>query len=126
MQTKKQSLIESLTNVAIGYTISLISLFVIFPILGIASSAGKNILITCYFTLISILGSYIVRRWFNKRKNTSIALTNLKNLQKLKSQKMPLVTGATLHCFHCFHCEIEANVKCKNNFYYCGNCGLRH
>jgi len=69
MQTKKQSFIESLANVAIGYLISLISLFVIFPILGISSSTGKNLIITLYFTVISISRSYILRRYFNK-KNT--------------------------------------------------------
>jgi len=67
MQTKKQSIIESLTNVTIGYLISLISLFLIFPILGIESSTGKNLIITLYFTLISIARSYIIRRYFNKK-----------------------------------------------------------
>jgi ABC-type maltose transport system permease subunit len=67
MQTKKQSLIESFTNVAIGYIISLLSLFIIFPILGIESSTGKNILITLYFTIISVFRSYIIRRYFNKK-----------------------------------------------------------
>jgi len=69
MQTKKQSFLESLTNVAIGYFISLISLFLIFPILGIQSSTGKNLIITLYFTLISIARSYILRRFFNKKTN---------------------------------------------------------
>lgn len=67
MQTKKQSVIESLTNIGVGYLISLFSLFVIFPILGIESSTGKNIIITLYFTLISFLRSYILRRYFNKK-----------------------------------------------------------
>jgi len=69
MQTKKQSFLESLTNVAIGYLISLLSLFIIFPILGIESSTSKNLIITLYFTLISIARSYILRRYFNKKTN---------------------------------------------------------
>lgn len=67
-QTRKQSLIESLTNVAIGYIVSLISLFIVFPLVGIESTVGKNMLITLYFTAISIARSYIVRRYFNKKK----------------------------------------------------------
>ena len=67
MQTKKQSFIESLSNVAIGYLISLLSLFIIFPVLGIESSASKNFIITLYFTLISIVRSYVLRRYFNKK-----------------------------------------------------------
>jgi len=66
-QTKKQSFIESLTNVAIGYVVSLISLFLIFPLMGIESSISKNLLITLYFTVVSILRSYVIRRWFNKK-----------------------------------------------------------
>jgi len=66
-QTRKQSLIESLTNLVIGYLISLLSLFVIFPILAIESSTGKNFTITLYFTLISVIRSYVLRRFFNKK-----------------------------------------------------------
>jgi len=66
-QTKKQSFFESLTNVAIGYIISLLSLFLIFPLLGIESSLSKNLAITLYFTVISILRSYIIRRYFNSK-----------------------------------------------------------
>lgn len=67
MQTKKQSIAESLANVAIGYLISLASLFLIFPLIGIESNANKNITISIYFTVISILRSYALRRFFNKK-----------------------------------------------------------
>lgn len=67
MQTKRQSFIESLTNVAVGYSISLLSLFIIFPLLGIESSTPKNLLITLYFTVLSIVRSYVLRRFFNKK-----------------------------------------------------------
>jgi hypothetical protein len=67
MQTKKQSLIEAFINVAIGFCVSWASTFLIFPLVGIASSPGKNLQITLYFTIISILRSYILRRFFNKK-----------------------------------------------------------
>ena len=67
IQTKKQSLLESLLNVAIGYLISLASLFILFPMIGIESTPSKNIFITLYFTVISIFRSYIVRRYFNNK-----------------------------------------------------------
>tara|TARA_R100000935_G_C2676575_1_gene101033 strand:+ start:136 stop:399 length:264 start_codon:yes stop_codon:yes gene_type:complete len=71
MQTKKQSFIESLVNVTIAYLISLISLFIILPLLGVESTTGKNILITLYFTFLSIARSYVIRRYFtNKNKQT--------------------------------------------------------
>jgi hypothetical protein len=67
MQTKRQSIIESITNTAVGYGISLVSLFLIFPVLGIESSPQKNIAISAYFTVISILRGYVLRRFFNKK-----------------------------------------------------------
>lgn len=68
MQTKKQSFIESLTNTAIGFGISYISTFVIFPFVGLTTSAKTNLIITCYFTIISVVRGYVIRRWFNKKK----------------------------------------------------------
>lgn len=68
MQTKRQSFTEALVNVAIGYSISLISLFIIFPIVGIESTTSKNVMITLYFTIISIGRSYLLRRYFNNKK----------------------------------------------------------
>jgi len=67
MQSKKQSIMETLTSVFIGYIISLASLFIIFPILNIESSSSKNIIITFYFTVLSIARGYVVRRFFNKK-----------------------------------------------------------
>lgn len=67
MQTKTQSLIESVTNVAIGYFVALLSQLLVFPMFGIHVSIGDNIAIGLWFTAISVVRSYVVRRWFNKR-----------------------------------------------------------
>ena len=67
MQSKKQSLLEAITNTSIGFIISLGATFLIFPIVGIESNAGKNIIITIFFTVISILRGYLLRRLFNKK-----------------------------------------------------------
>ncbi len=71
MQTKKQSFIETLTNIAIGFSISLIATFFIFPLFNIESTIPKNIGITLFYTAISIVRSYTVRRWFNKTAYTN-------------------------------------------------------
>ena len=76
MQSKKQSLIETLINVLVGYIISLLSLFVVFPLVGVESTPGKNIAITCYFTLTSIARSYVIRRYFNNKKTTTTCQTS--------------------------------------------------
>lgn len=66
-QSKKASFVESLVNVAIGYLVALGSQIVVFPLFGIHIPFKDNILIGLWFTAISIVRSYIIRRWFNKR-----------------------------------------------------------
>ncbi|MDB0603166.1 hypothetical protein PL373_18945 [Tenacibaculum maritimum] len=68
MQTKKQSFIESITNTTVGFCISLGATFIIFPIVGISSTGIKNIAVTLFFTVISIIRGYVIRRFFNKHK----------------------------------------------------------
>ena len=67
MQTKKQSLLESITNVFIGYLTAFISQLLIFPLFDIKVSIQDNLLIWLYFTIISLIRSYIIRRYFNKK-----------------------------------------------------------
>ena len=67
MQSKLQSLIESLTNILIGYLTALLSQVLIFPIFDIYVSFQDNLLIGLYFTIISLIRSYLVRRYFNKK-----------------------------------------------------------
>lgn len=66
-QTRLQSAVESLANVAIGYAVAVASQMLIFPLFGIHITMADNLLIGSYFTLISIARSYAVRRWFNRR-----------------------------------------------------------
>ena len=68
MQSKKHSIIESFTNVFIGYVVAIISQLVIFPIFDIHIPLKDNLLIGFWFTLISIVRSYSIRRLFNRIK----------------------------------------------------------
>lgn len=68
MQTRKWSLIESLTNVGIGFGISLVAQLVIFRYYGIALDLGSNVAITLWFTGISIVRGYMIRRMFVRLK----------------------------------------------------------
>jgi len=67
MQTRTQSLIESGVNILIGYIVALISQIIVFPIVGIEASFSQNLEIGLYFTAISLVRSYLVRRYFNKK-----------------------------------------------------------
>lgn len=66
-QTRLGSLIESLINIFIGYGVALASQIVIFPMFGIHIPISSNLWIGAWFTLISLVRSYIIRRWFNAK-----------------------------------------------------------
>lgn len=64
-QTKIESLIESLVNILIGYGVALISQILVFPLFGIIVPLSTNMWIGAWFTVISLVRSYVIRRWFN-------------------------------------------------------------
>ena len=68
-QTKIESLLESFTNILIGYFTALFSQFLIFPLFDINIPIQDNLLIGLYFTIISLIRSYLVRRYFNNLGN---------------------------------------------------------
>ena len=68
MQSKKFSFIESISNVVIGYFVALCSQIIVFPIFDIDVNLETNIYIGLWFTGISIIRSYVLRRVFNRIK----------------------------------------------------------
>ena len=67
LQSKRQSLAESVTNVMIGYFIAVLSQVVVFPLVGVAASLSQNFTIGLYFTIISLVRSYLIRRYYDKK-----------------------------------------------------------
>lgn len=65
MQSKLQSFLESMTNIIIGYCVAIGSQLAVFPLFGIDIPFHDNLLIGLYFTAISLVRSYIIRRFFN-------------------------------------------------------------
>jgi hypothetical protein len=66
-QTKLGSFIEASMNILIGYGVALISQIILFPFFDIHISLQTNMWIGAWFTLISLIRSYVIRRWFNAR-----------------------------------------------------------
>lgn len=66
-QSRLESLIESFMNILIGYFVALASQLLIFPLVGIHVPLHTNLLIGFWFTLVSLVRSYAIRRWFNAR-----------------------------------------------------------
>ena len=67
MQSKKHSLIESLTNTIVGLITSFIIQLIIYPILNIPVTLSQNAIITIVFFIASIGRGYLIRRVFNKK-----------------------------------------------------------
>ena len=65
MQSKKMSLLETITSTVIGFSVSLILVNVVLPLFGFDVRFSQSLSITMIFTVASILRGYGVRRLFN-------------------------------------------------------------
>ena len=57
---------ESVANVVIGYGIALVTQVVVFDALEISVSLEQNLWIGVVFTVVSLVRSYLLRRFFNR------------------------------------------------------------
>lgn len=64
-QTKKLSLLESITNTVVGLLTSFLIQIIIYPLMNIPVTISQNIIITLVFFVASIVRGYIIRRIFN-------------------------------------------------------------
>jgi len=64
-QTRLGSFVESVINVLIGFGVGVASQVFIFPLFDVHVSFWANMQMAVWFTVISIVRSYIVRRGFN-------------------------------------------------------------
>jgi len=67
MQTRIGSLFESAVNLVIGFSVAIVSQLLVFPLFGIDVPFSSNLGISAWFTAISLVRSYVIRRWFNAR-----------------------------------------------------------
>ena len=67
MQTKKQSLLETLTSVFVGWLIGVILNMLVLPLFDYDVNLTDGVLISIIFTAVSVVRSYVVRRFFNSR-----------------------------------------------------------
>jgi hypothetical protein len=71
-QTKLGSLIESLMNIAIGFGINFVANMLILPAFGFSALTLKtNFYIGLAYTVVSVIRSYIIRRWFNAKLHSA-------------------------------------------------------
>ena len=68
MQTKRQSLIETLTSVFAGWLIGVVLNMLVLPLFDYNVSLTDGVLISIIFTAVSVIRSYIIRRFFNSKE----------------------------------------------------------
>ena len=61
------SMVESLTNVAIGMVVSFFGQIVVSHWYNLPLNVAQNMQIVLFFTVLSVLRNYCVRRWYNRR-----------------------------------------------------------
>ena len=66
VQSRAMSLIEALANVAVGFTIAVLTQRAVFPWFGISTTLSTDLAIGAVFTAVSIVRSYAMRRLFER------------------------------------------------------------
>lgn len=73
-QSRLSSFIEAWINVAIGFGINFIANLLILPLFGFHISLSDNFLMGLLYTVISVMRSYMIRRWFNAKIHNAALL----------------------------------------------------
>jgi len=64
-QLRWHSLLEAKANIAIGFSINYVANLAVLPMFGFAVTYADAFGIGIIFTAISLVRSYVIRRWFN-------------------------------------------------------------
>jgi hypothetical protein len=64
-QTHLGSFVEAWANIAVGFAINWTANMLVLPRFGFNVTAGQALGIGVVFTVISLVRSYVLRRWFN-------------------------------------------------------------
>ena len=65
MQSRWMSLLESVTNIVVGYCLAVMTQVLVFPLFCLSVSLAENLGIGVVFTVISLVRSFALRRIFN-------------------------------------------------------------
>ena len=68
MQTKRQSLIETLTSVFVGWLIGVILNLTVLPLFDYNITVVDSIWVSLIFTAVSVIRGYVIRRAFNSKE----------------------------------------------------------
>lgn len=64
-QSRLHSFVEAWANVFIGYWINFAMNMLILPLYGFHITLTQNLSMGLLYTMVSVIRSYVLRRWFN-------------------------------------------------------------
>ena len=67
MQTKRESFIETITSVFIGWLIGVILNLTVLPLFDYNITVTDSLWVSLIFTAVSVIRGYLIRRYFNRR-----------------------------------------------------------
>ena len=68
MQSKRESMIETLTSVFAGWLIGVILNLTILPLFDYNITVVDSLWVSLIFTTVSVIRSYVIRRFFNSKE----------------------------------------------------------
>ena len=68
MQSKKDSFIETLTSVFVGWLIGVILNMLVLPLFDYNITVIDSLWVSLIFTVVSVIRGYIIRRFFNSKE----------------------------------------------------------
>ena len=68
MQSKRESMIETLTSVFVGWLIGVILNLIVLPLFDYNITVVDSLLVSLIFTVISVVRGYLIRRFFNSKE----------------------------------------------------------
>lgn len=71
-QSRLMSFVEALANVAVGYSVAVVTQILIFPVFGLHTTLAQNLSMGGIFTGVSIIRSFLLRRAFEGLRANSI------------------------------------------------------
>ena len=68
MQSKKDSSIETLTSVFVGWLIGVILNMLVLPLFDYNITVIDSLWVSLIFTVVSVIRGYVIRRFFNSKE----------------------------------------------------------
>ena len=68
MQSKRESMIETLTSVFVGWLIGVILNLTVLPLFDYNITVIDSLWVSIIFTAVSVIRSYVIRRFFNSKE----------------------------------------------------------